>query len=243
MRATRWSLIAAALLLAGPATAASAAVAAGSRGAGTAADAGLGWAQAFPVAHREAAVHFIARYRDAAGADHRLEVWRVGERYLHRRSDDQLDLYVVPAEGAGRASPAELAYRLVDHRRRAVFDVARTNLHRIGVFSSWDAQAHVLERPATRYRLSRVTAPAGIAGADCAWRRIDFDGKAAASTVCWSARWGLPLVIAGGEPMSEQFRVLRVETIAPAAAAALAGLPEIPAGYGYFDSNEEIGPE
>lgn len=225
-------MVAGALLLTGPAAAAAAAANSGRA---------LDWAQAFPVAQPEAAVHFVATYRDAAGANHRLEVWRVGTRYLHRRSDDRLDLYAVPAAGPG----AELAYRLVDQQRRAVFDVARTNLHRIGVFSSWDAQAHVLERPATRYTLRAVAAPAAPAGAaasGCAWRRIEPEGGAA-STVCWSRRWGLPLAIVGGTPAAVQFRVLEVDSITPAAAAALTGLPEIPAGYGYFDSNEEIGPE
>lgn len=223
-------VLAGALLMTGPATAAPAA--AGPVHA-------LGWEQAFPVAQPEAAVHFVATYQDAAGASHRLEVWRVGRRYLHRRSDERLDLYAVPAAGPG----AELAYRLVDHERHAVFDVARTNLHRIGVFSSWDAQAHVLERPATRYALRKVAAPAGVAVKGCDWRRIEPEGAAPASTVCWSSRWGLPLAIIGGSTPALQFRVLSVAAITPAAAAALAGLPEIPAGYGYFDSNEEIGPE
>ena len=223
-------ILAGALLMTGPATAASAAAGSGSA---------LKWEQAFPVSHPEAAVHFVATYLDAAGASHRLEVWRVGMRYLHRRSDDRLDLYAVPAAGPG----AELAYRLVDHERHAVFDVARTNLHRIGVFSNWAAQAHVLERPATRYTLRKVAAPAGVAVSGCDWRRIEPEGATPASTVCWSSRWGLPLAIVGGGAPALQFRVLSVESIKPAAARALAGLPEIPAGYGYFDSNEEIGPE
>ena len=232
----RLKALACSLVMAGPATAVTALAGPASNEASNPASR---WEQAFPVAHPDAAVHFTAEYRDTANALHRLEVWRVGTRYLHRRTDERVDLYAVPkVERAG-----ELAYRLVDHTRKAVFDVDRTNLHRIGVFSNWAAQAYVLERPASRYTITPVSAPAHSQAQDCRWQQIRAEGDAAGSTVCWSRRWGLPLVIRTAGQDAPRFRVTAVNAMPSREAATLSALPEIPVGYGYFDSNEEIGPE
>ena len=99
---------------------------------------GLDWDQAFPTAAAPAQVHFLARYTDALGAPHRLEVWRDGDRRLRRRTDDRLDLHVE------KGADGEHRYQLVDHARAVVVSVDRTTLYRIGSFSDWVGLAHVL---------------------------------------------------------------------------------------------------
>lgn len=196
----------------------------------------LTWEQAFPLAAAAPRVHFTARYRDAADREHALEVWRDGTRFLHRRTDAQLDLYAAPKDAAQR----EVSYRLIDHVHRSVYDVDRSNLYRIGVFSDWAALAHVLDRPKGAYSVRATTAPAGLALAGCRWRVIE-PRAGAASRVCWSARWGLPLAIVGDDPAPPRFRVVAVESMA--ATRVPEGLAPLPAGYNLYDGNEEIAPD
>ena len=105
-----------------------------------------------------------AQYSD--GRPHRLELWRHGRAFLHRRTDDSLDLYVVASGRAG-----DYDYRFFDHRRHLVTGVKRDNLYRIGVFSDWFGLAHVVERPKVAFEVRAATGPnPGGPRRDCVWR-------------------------------------------------------------------------
>ena len=70
---------------------------------GPPADAGEGsrsltWERAFPVSGRAVDVHLRASFTGRDGQPHQLELWRQGETFLHRRTDDALDLFVVAHE-------------------------------------------------------------------------------------------------------------------------------------------------
>jgi len=146
----------------------------------------LSWERVFSGRGAPASVYFRARYEDAQGQGHTLEVWRDGQRRLKRRTDDALVLYVTRAGGEDR-------YDLVDLARGVRIKVDRTSLYRIGVFSDWSALAHVLVRPAGDAILTaaadrpRQRTPAG----ECRWYRVEPAGQ----EICWSARWRLPLYI------------------------------------------------
>lgn len=204
-----------------------------------AAGSALDWAHAFPVAEREASIHFTATYRDAANQPHRLEVWRYGSRFLHRRTDTRLDLYAAARD----AAHVKVDYRLIDHQRKAVFDVNRGNLYQIGVFSDWPALAYVLDPPKTAYTLSTIEAPHGSHESGCQWRAIRSGqgSRKTISEVCWSAHWGIPLSILGADPAQPRFHVEHVESIE--SERPTPGLAPLPQGYAYFDSNEEIAPD
>jgi hypothetical protein len=198
----------------------------------------LRWEEAFPIAAAPDSVHFDASYRDARGVPHRLEVWRDGADFLHRRTDGRIDLYA-------RRSAGELRFRLVDTRRRIVADVSRTNLYRIGVFADATGLSHVLDRPRGAFRVESAKAPAGLepATAACRWYALlRATAQPARTLVCWSDAWGLPMLIASADGTPQElFRVRSVDRQGDDAARARA-LPPVPPGYAIVDVDEEIDP-
>lgn len=193
------------------------------------------WNQAFPTRAAPTDVHFVAHYVDGRGARHSLEVWRRDQTFLHRRTDDLIDLYAVTDHPG-----AEARYRLIDRRRLIVADVTRTNLYRIGIYSDALGLAHVLDRPKEPYRIETARAPLGINAKGCRWKAlVRTQTRPARSLVCWSSAWGLPMVIvdADGAP-KEVFRVDAVDR-APGGAAAL---PRVPSGYALVNVDEEVDP-
>lgn len=193
------------------------------------------WNQAFPTDAAPKNVHFVAHYFDGRGARHALEVWRRGQTFLHRRTDDQIDLYAVADH-----PKAETRYRLIDRRRLIVADVTRTNLYRIGIYSDNLGLAHVLDPPKEPYRIEAAHAPLGIEATGCRWKAlVRTQTRPARSLVCWSSAWGLPMVIVAADGAPKE--VFRIDTVdrAPVRTAAL---PHVPAGYALVDVDEEIDP-
>ena len=203
----------------------------------TAPPAGVAWDDAFATGREPAAIHYRASYRGSDGREHRLEVWRSGTQFLRRRTDDRMDLYVVADASAGGG----LRYRILDHARRAMIDVDRVNLMRIGVFSDWDALAHVVAQPRNGYRIAPRQTAAAASDEPCITARLEPAGVTRASNICWSARWGLPVRIDDGAPGSvASFELRSVEALAPGDLPAQ--LPSLPEGYEYIDSNIDIDP-
>ena len=203
--------------------------------------AALDWEAAFPVAGAAKDVHLDAHFVGSDGATHRLQLWRHGSEFLHRRTDEVLDLFLRQAGKKG-----DYAYRLVDHRRRVSMDVSRNQLYRIGVFSDWFGLAHVLDRPKTEFAVREVAPLPGERLPGCSWRLLVRGGKPAQdrTRICWSAKWGLPMAIrAGGAKGAwiDQFSVDRVEEISPSADGV--ALPPVPDGYASFDAGKEIDPK
>ncbi len=200
------------------------------------------WDAAFGLGHEPQAVHFKARYRDRRGTDHTVEAWRDGVRFLHRATDDRVDLYLL----ARSSARGDYLYRLVDRDQRRVIDVERRNLYRIGVFTDWYGLAHVIDRVHGANRLTRAAAPLNAAAPleSCAWRaieRLGDDGARHRTRICWSARWGAPMEIWDdsdhGQP---QFRIVEIDSLPRERAAALHF--EAPADFQYVDANRDIDP-
>ena len=165
----------------------------------------LSWQAAFPIEQAPSQVYFQARYIDARGVPHQLQVWRDGSQLL-RRTDDVLDIEVTH-DAAGAAH-----YRVFDYRRGIVTQVARNNLYRIGVFSDDFSLAHVLATPHGAFVLTADQAQTARPG-ECNW--VQFSPvKGEASQVCWSAKWGVPLAIRqAGKPI---FQIEQLARNAPA---------------------------
>ena len=232
--------------------------------------AALDWEAAFPIETAAKDVHLEAHFLGSDGTTHRLQLWRHGTQFLHRRTDEVLDLYLSKAGNKG-----DYAYRLIDHRRRVSMDVRRNQLYRIGVFSDWFGLAHVLDRPKSEF-VARAVDPLPQEKKerqmDCAWRLLVRGGKESPdrSRICWSAEWGLPLAIRTRGPKGEwieRFTVDLVEGISPSVVEPWEGstppatssarqsqtaltrsvdglaLPPVPDGYAYFDTGSEIDPE
>jgi hypothetical protein len=115
--------------------------------------AALDWEAAFPVESAARDVYLDAHFVGSDGAAHRLQLWRHGSEFLHRRTDAALDLCLHQAGKKG-----DYAYRLIDHRRRVAMEVSRNQLYRIGVFSDWFGLAHILDRPKSEF-VVRAVAP------------------------------------------------------------------------------------
>jgi hypothetical protein len=210
--------------------------------------AALDWEAAFPVESAARDVYVEAHYLGSDGVAHRLQLWRHGTEFLHRRTDEALDLYLSQAGSRG-----DYAYRLIDHRRRLSMDVKRNQLYRIGVFSDWFGLAHVLDRPKSEYvvravsplseEVSKDRRSARQARMDCSWRLLVSGGKESPqrSRICWSAQWGVPLAIrtrgSKGEWI-ERFVVDQAHGITTSATDA--ALPPFPEGYAHFDAGKEI---
>ncbi len=170
-------------------------------------EASLSWESAFPVTAAKGEVYLDAHFVGSDGASHRLQLWRKGTEFLHRKTDEALDLYLEHLDGKD-----DYTYRLLDHRRRLLIGVNRNHLYRIGVFSDWFGLAHVLDRPKTQYSVRAAAPLPDEEQRACTWRLLIRQGEESSSQsrVCWSAQWGLPLVIRTPGPKGmwiDQFKI------------------------------------
>lgn len=173
----------------------------------------LPWEGVFDLSQAPENVFFRARYRDSAGREHELRVWRQGDNHLLRRTDDRIELHVDKTPGGG------YRYRLLDLRRKILIRADRKNLYRIGVFSDWNGLAHVLSRPHGAFSLAVVQAETQSTTTGlCQWYHLSpAEGGNKSRDVCWSDAWGLPLMIrqAGKDAEKAEFSVREVDTFVP----------------------------
>ncbi|HEY2748803.1 MAG TPA: hypothetical protein VGL86_29485 [Polyangia bacterium] len=132
------------------------------------------------------AVHASARYRDAAGNEHRLELWRT-PRALRRDTDEKLAMIVERRHG----SDDEYHVVQLGQNGRA-YDVSRDSLYRMGSFPEWSQLATMLTRPAGELRIDGGAEATTTAGA-CRWYEVTRES--ARERICWSRAMRLPLVI------------------------------------------------
>lgn len=160
--------------------------------------------QAFDPRGEPARLHYTAVFA-SRGGEHRVEVWRAGQRRLKRVTDGALETYVTRRPG-----DAEFRMSVLDLRRRIHTRISRTNMYRIGAFFDWFDLAHALRRPKGAYRLATASPPKGVVRAiqPCTW--YDLTQGARTTRVCWSARSRLPLLILSGGDRP-QWRVTEVD--------------------------------
>jgi hypothetical protein len=174
-------------------------------------------------------VHLRARYEDARGGSHTLEVWRTPER-IRRDTDGKLTLLFE------RHSGREDRYRVIDRDRRRVFSVSRNNLYRIGSFPDASGLAILLARPAgTPPKVTALDRPAERTPAGtCDWY------EAGDRRVCWSAKLRLPLVLAERNA-SGWHPVLTVEEVQRSHPPDATFAPDT-SGYAALDVDREVNP-
>ncbi|MCU1282039.1 MAG: hypothetical protein JWM53_5585 [bacterium] len=130
-------------------------------------------------------VHARVRYRDPAGKEHRLEIWRTA-RALRRDTDDKLSLVVERRPGG------DDQYHVVNRAGGRAYDVSRDQLYRIGSFPEWAQLATLLTRPRGEVRVESGAESRTAAGA-CRWYEAATDQ--ARERICWSRALKLPLVV------------------------------------------------
>jgi hypothetical protein len=149
----------------------------------------LTFEQAFDDRGEPKVLHYQAVFV-SRGVEHRLEVWRDGDRRLRRRADEAVETYALREPGQ-----AEFRLSVLDLKKRIHTRIDRTNLYRIGSFTDWFDLAHGLKHPKGTYQLARAKAPLGIPRAiePCEW--YDLTQGQHTTQICWSRRSRLPLVI------------------------------------------------
>jgi hypothetical protein len=136
-----------------------------------------------------AAVHYRARYRGADGAWHAVEVWRDGQRQVRRRTDGRLEIH------ARRPTPgAAPSLVVVDLQARAAYAAEPGELLQAGLLTDWNELAHSLARPRPGDRLTASARAESTAMGRCRVYQLTQAGGHR-SSLCWSARWQLPLLI------------------------------------------------
>jgi hypothetical protein len=184
-------------------------------GAAAAEDKAPTWDEVFSLRNAPKGVHLKATYADGKGASHDLEIWRDGDRRLRRRTDTKLDLF------AEKTVSSDYAFRLVDLENKRIFEVNRTNLYRIGVFTDWPALAGILVRPRGPHALRREARPVERTPAgECRWIQLTVQAGGSKS-ICWSDRFKVPLVIQTPAPpggtATTLFQVKQIEAKVPEA--------------------------
>jgi hypothetical protein len=149
----------------------------------------LRFEQAFNTKGEPAATHFEATYL-AKGAEHRVQVWRDGERRIRRRTDDVAESYAFH-----QPRSADFRLSMLDLKRKIRTDIDRDNLYRIGNFTDWFDLGHGLRHPVGTYKLVRTSAPAGSARPVEACQWTDLIQESHVTHVCWSANSKLPMLI------------------------------------------------
>lgn len=113
------------------------------------------FANVFSTKGEPTTLHYDAVF-EAKDGEHRLEVWRDGDRRLKRRTDESVETYVFR-----KAGDPEFRMSILDRKRRIHTVIDRTNLYRIGNFTDWFDLAHGLRHPKGEYKLAKAAAPDG----------------------------------------------------------------------------------
>lgn len=183
------------------------------------------WTQAFGDVRP--ALHLQATYPDAQGKTQSLEFWRDASGRVVRRTGGRAELHLTPSQDG------EDLYQLRNLLSRTAFDVHRVNLFRVGVFTDrWSVQ-HLLDRPAGASVLTRLARSGQTTAGRCEWWRVTAGVKV--SEVCWSVRFGLPLLLKSGGRT-----VLSVSSIGPLGALPVAVVPK---GWQEYDADADLAPD
>ncbi|MGY2893925.1 hypothetical protein [Deinococcus sp. UYEF24] len=183
------------------------------------------WTQAFGDVRP--ALYLQATYPDAQGKAQSLEFWRDASGRVVRRTGGRSELHLTPSKDG------EDFYQLRNLLSRTAYDVHRVNLFRVGVFTDrWSVQ-HLLDRPVGTSILTRLarseTTPAGR----CEWFRVTAGVKV--SEVCWSAGYGLPLLLKSGGRTVLSVQQVKALGAFPAAA--------VPKDWQEYDADEDLAPD
>lgn len=169
------------------------------------------WDKAFQDISGNVPLHYTARYLDAHGQIHRLEVWRLGQLHLRRKTDDRIDLHADAVPSASKIAPAaqhlDYVWQIVDLQKRIDHRISTAGMMHLGMLYSYYSMAHVLTRPAGTFTLRRSDDPANSAKESvqssmaigssnlihepCTWWQIDAPSQAA-MRVCWMGHEGIP---------------------------------------------------
>jgi hypothetical protein len=189
----------------------------------------LKFEQAFSDRGEPAAIHYEAVYQ-IGSAQHRIQVWRNGNRQLKRRTDDAVETYLNRTDGG-----PDYRMSVLNLKRRIHTTIDRTNLFRIGNYTEWFDIAHGLRTPRGEYQLIEIDAPPGAPAAlePCGW--FELSQNAQVSQICWSAQSRLPMLIVGKDAQL-LWRITQVSREPISAQVFRINAP----GFVHHDANQDI---
>ena len=145
--------------------------------------------QIFNTKGEPKSLYYQATFTNQKG-EHQLEAWRQGQRFLKKRTDDEIETYVSHAEG-----DIEFKMSILDLKKKIHTRIDRTNLARIGNFTDWFDLTHVIKTPRGEYQLNAAKAPINEPKPleTCTWYDLTAEGKT--SHICWSSKQHVPMLI------------------------------------------------
>jgi hypothetical protein len=193
------------------------------------ADKPLDFAATFSDKGQPASQYFKSTFR-SDGTEHTLEVWRLNDEHLKRVTDGAVEVHVERKSG-----DPEFRMTVLDHKKRLMTQIDRSNLYRIGNFTDWFDLAHGIKHPKGQYQLARGKKPEGVPRGlqACDWYDLTQGQKT--SHICWSASSKLPLLVTSSEGQVV-WQVTQLER-KPISKASFAVHDE---GYIRNDANQDI---
>jgi len=149
----------------------------------------LKFEQVFSVQGEPGTLHYQVDFA-ANGAEHRLEVWRDGDRRVKRRTDEAIETYAFHKPG-----DPEFHMSILDLKKRIHTQVDRTNLYRIGSLTDWFDLAHGLKHPFGEYQIAKAKEPSDAPKTIEACQWYDLTQGTGTTHICWSAQSHVPLTI------------------------------------------------
>ena len=133
--------------------------------------------------------HFTSTFQ-SDGREHTLEVWRLKDEHLTRVTDGAVEVHVERKSG-----DPEFRMTVLDHKKRLMTQIDRSNLYRIGNFTDWFDLAHGIRHPKGEYQLVRGKQPEGMPATPEACDWFDLTQGQRTSHICWSGKSKLPLLV------------------------------------------------
>lgn len=150
----------------------------------------LTFEKAFDTQRQPAATYFEAQYQ-SGGKTHTLKVWRDRNLRLRRETDGHITTFVV------NKADDDWTMTVLDSQKKIETVVDRTNLYRVGNFTSWFGLAHGLNPPVGKYEVRAMTKPPtnklDKTAPPCNWYSYTRNGND--TQVCWSNKLALPTAI------------------------------------------------
>lgn len=150
----------------------------------------LTFEKAFDVKRQPAATYFEAEYQ-SNGKPHTLKVWRDRNLRLRRETDGHITTFVV------NKPDDDWTMTVLDSQKKIETVVDRSNLYRVGNFTTWFGLAHGLNPPLGKYEVQAMAkapkAKVDKADTPCSW--YSYTQNNHSTQVCWSKKLALPAVI------------------------------------------------
>jgi hypothetical protein len=193
------------------------------------------WTKLFPHAAQIPSVTLQADYWDEAGNKHELHLERHGSHWLHRVTDQQLELF------AQREKDGQVQIRLLDRQHKKVLDAKRSGLYQVGIFEDWDQLATHLSQPKSPFLREKVAHPQQTAVA-CHWSQVRLQTPDSPRyQICWSPMLNSVIRLRKQQPSGTWTDLFNVTALsAVTTTEAKDRWPDVPKNYQYSNIDDDL---